>query len=132
MKKTIFKSVLTFFVIITSLLSCSKDDDSSAPTPSSRVVKYEVTGNFSGTLDATYILANGGGTNEVISSLPWIKEITYASTVPSVGILVGGFGGTSSQTISVKIFVGGQEISSTPGTTNSNGIIVVDSPDYIF
>lgn len=129
MKRTIFKSVFAIFFIVTILLSCSKDDDS---TPSSRVVKYEVTGNFSGTLDATYILANGGGTNEVISSIPWIKEITYASTVPSIGILVGGFGGNASQTITVKIFVGGEEISSTPETANSDGTIVVDSPDYIF
>ncbi len=91
-----------------------------------------MTGTFSGTLDATYITANGGGTNETIPSLPWTKNITYTSSASGTGITVGGSGGVAGETISVRVFAGGVIVSTTSGVANSSGILVVASPSYVF
>jgi hypothetical protein len=118
-------------IIIFSWLgvSCSEDD----PSPvKSRDIKFEVTGNFAGALSATYVNATGGGTNESISALPWNKTITYESTVPSMGLSVGGTGGVAGQTVRVKVFAGVALVSDTPGVADPSGMIVVASPTYIF
>ncbi len=111
------------------VLSCG-DDDGGVKT--SRNVKFEVSGNFSGSLDATYLTESGGGTTESIPSLTWTKTVNYASTVPSTSILVGGLGGSPGQAITVKVFAGGNLVSTTPGTATTDGVIVVSAPAYIF
>ena len=127
-KKLITRSLILLFVF--SILSC--DDDEGAPAANKRNVRFEVTGNFSGTMDATFITESGGGTNEMVTSLPWTKEINYAATVPSMSILVGGYDGVGGQSITLKVFAGGKLVSSTPGTANSNGIVAITSPPYVF
>ncbi|MBY0433037.1 MAG: hypothetical protein K2U26_02900 [Cyclobacteriaceae bacterium] len=108
---------------------CKKDD----PAPArSRDIRFEVSGNFTGKLDATFITASGGATNEDIPSLPWSKSITYASSVSGTTITIGGGGGVAGQTVTVKVFAGNKEVSSTPATANSSGIVVVVSPTYVF
>ena len=116
-------------IILVLLFACSKDEP--APTKS-RDIKFEVTGNFSGTIDATYITASGGATTESLPSLPWTKSIIYQSTVSGTTITIGGGGGVAGQTVKVKVFAGGLVVSDTPGVANSSGIIVVASPTYIF
>jgi len=128
------KKIILFSLVLMNsflLVSCDDDDDDVNPIKS-REIKFEVTGNFSGRMDATFITASGGGTNETISALPWTKSLTYSNTVQSTGITVGGGGGTPGQTIIVKVFAGGNMVSQTPGTANSAGIVVVASPSYIF
>lgn len=127
MRSFLTMGIVTLFLL--SLSNCKKDD----PTPAtSRDIRFEVSGNFTGNLDATFITASGGATNEDIPSLPWTKSITYASSVSGTTITIGGGGGVAGQTITVKIFAGNKEVSSTPGTANSAGIVVVASPTYIF
>jgi hypothetical protein len=109
--------------------SCSEDDSSPAK---SRDIKFEVTGNFTGALSATYVNATGGGTNESIPALPWNKTITYASTVPSMGLSIGATGGVAGQTIRVKVFAGGTLTSDTAAVADASGMMVVVSPTYIF
>lgn len=119
-------------IIITSLLlllSCGKDDVTPAK---SRDVKFEVTGNFGGKLDATFITSSGGATNESITSLPWTKSINYLSTASGTAITISGVSGVAGQTLTVKIFAGGTLISETPATATSDGIIVIVSPSYVF
>lgn len=125
--RTIFRAL--YLAILVLLLACSKDD----PTPTkSRDIKFEITGNFSGTIDATFITASGGATNESITSLPWTKSIVYQSTVSGTTITLGGGGGVAGQTLKVKVFAGGSVVSETPGVANSSGIIVIASPTYVF
>jgi len=130
--KTLAIAATSFLLLA---VSCKKDNNTSIPTPGpakSRAIKFEVTGNFSGTLDATYIAESGGGTSEDINSLPWNKSLNYATTASGTGLSVGGYGGVPGQTLTVKVFAGGNEVSSTSGTTKSDGIIVVVAPSYVF
>lgn len=110
-------------------LSCGKDE----PTKTkSRDIKFEITGNFSGTMNATFFTASGGATNESIPSLPWTKSITYQSSVSGTTITLDGSGGVAGQTLKVKIFAGGLVVSETPGVANNAGIIVIAAPAYVF
>jgi hypothetical protein len=118
-------------IVIFSWLAFSCSDDDSSPAKS-RDIKFEVTGNFTGTLSATYVNATGGGANESIPALPWTKTITYASTVPSTALSVGATGGLAGQTVRVKVFAGGTLISDTPGVADASGMLVVAAPTYVF
>lgn len=109
--------------------ACSDDDGGGS---GSREVKFEVTGNFSGQMNAVFLTASGGGTAESINSLPWSKTITYESSVPTAQIGVAGAGGSSGETLTVKVIVGGSEKSSTPGTATNSGSISVSAPAYAF
>lgn len=121
--------LLTSLILSLLLNACSNDE----PIPAkSREVKFEVSGNFSGTIDATYITASGGATNETLPSLPWTRSITYKSTLSGTTITLGGTGGVAGQTLKVKVFAGGSVVSETPGVANSSGVVVVASPTYIF
>lgn len=120
---------LLIIAILLFAVSCGKDD---VKPVKSRDIKFEVTGNFSGTMEATFITANGGATNESIPSLPWTKSITYQSSVSGTTITIGGGGGISGQTLKVKVFAGNSVVSETSGVANSSGIVVVASPTYIF
>ena len=119
-------SLITISILV---ISCDSDD---AIAPKNREIKFEVSGTFSGTLDATYITASAGGTNESIPTLPWTKNISYSSSAPSTGITVGGSGGVSGQSLTVKVFAGERLVSTTPGVSNNMGIVVVASPSYVF
>lgn len=44
----------------------------------SRNVRFEVTGNYSGRLTASFVLGNGANTLEDIPSLPWTRDVAYA------------------------------------------------------
>lgn len=125
-------SLIFFFSALFVTVSCNRDDDSDGGVTTSREVRFEVTGTFTGNIEATFFQSSGGATSEDIGSLPWTKEITYATTVPSIGIAVAGSGGNASETIRVKVFVGGSEKSVTPAMANNTGIIVVTTPSYIF
>ncbi|WP_306354146.1 hypothetical protein [Flavobacterium sp. '19STA2R22 D10 B1'] len=134
MKKSILKSIGIIAVVVMSLTSCSSSDDDNGGggNANQRNVKFEVTGNFTGDLSATFIVASGGAVSEDLPSLPWIKEITYEPSVSGTGISVGGTGGVAGQTLTVKIFSGGTLISTTPATANNNGTVTISAPSYIF
>lgn len=117
---------LIFLLLLTA---CSKDE--SAPAKS-RDIKFEVTGNYTGRLDATYFTASGGATNESLLSLPWSKSVVYQPSVAATSLTIAGGGGVSGQTLTLKVFAGGKMVSETPGVANSSGIIVIASPTYIF
>lgn len=74
--------------LILSLLSvlffaCKKDKDTST---GSRVVKYELTGTYSGKVSVGY--ANEDGVTQIVSNLtlPWSKEITVKNGVTAVAL----------------------------------------------
>jgi len=119
-------SILTLSLLA---FSCSKDEPSPAK---SRDIRFEVTGNFVGTLSVTYINASGRGANETIPSLPWNRDIIYASSVPSTALTVGGSGGSVGKTIRIKVFAGGSLKSERAGVADNSGMVVVASPSHIF
>lgn len=120
-----------------TLLGCGTNTSSptapSSPSPGgSRNVRFEVTGNYSGRLTASFVLGNGANTLEDIPSLPWTRDVTYAPTVIATAIAVGGTGGTAGQTLVLRVIVGGTQASSTPGTALVGGGINVASPPHTF
>ncbi len=112
------------------LSSCSKSDTAPAK---SRVIKFEVTSSSSAAVDLSisYITASGGATVESVTSLPWIKEITYAQTASATSLTAGGTASPGT-TITIKMSAGGKLESTTPATASSAGVVVVTSPSYIF
>lgn len=111
------------WVLITALtifVSCKKGSDTPSGN-SSRTIRYELTGNFTGTLIASYTTASGGTANDQVPSLPWNKEITYTPNLTAAIIAVSGNGGIAGQKVTVLIKKGGSQASSTVVTANSAG-----------
>lgn len=134
MMKTYFKKASLFLlIVILFLASCKKDKDSSGST-NSRIVTYEITGNFTGKLTIIYNDNVNGNTVVNDVTLPWTKEITYNSNVQGIGI--GGNAstmGTPGQTVTLKVYAGSKLIKSFPPVTaGSLGELTLPSFAYTF
>ncbi len=122
---------IAFIAALTILVSCKKDDDKK-PNTSSRTLRYEVTGNFTGTVIASYTTAAGSTANDPIT-LPWNKEVTYASSVTAAIILVTGNGGVAGQKVTVVIKRGGTQVGSPiEAVAESSGSFSKPAPVVIF
>ncbi|SHG69194.1 hypothetical protein [Flavobacterium defluvii] len=128
--KSILKTLAVVLTLAFTAVSCSSDNDDSSAA--SRDIKYEVTGNYAGQLDATYIEKGGNALNENINALPWTKEFTADAGTNGVTLNVGGTGGTAGQTITVKIYAGGNVVKELTATANNDGIIVAVLTPYVF
>lgn len=128
MKKMFLLAATTLLVGLASisLTSCSKKSDS--PQPNTKAVKYELTGNYTGHIFVVFTDQNGGTANEIVSSLPWTKELTVQSSIVAVGF--GGQTsapnyGASGQTITAKLYVGNQLKQSGTTAADANGTIIL-------
>ncbi|MES3016784.1 MAG: hypothetical protein V4721_03350 [Bacteroidota bacterium] len=101
------KLTIALITILALSVSCKKENKDD--TGSSRTLRYEVTGNFSGTLFASYTTASGGTANDQVP-LPWTKEITYTSNVDAAIIALSGNGGTAGQKITLVIKRGDKQV----------------------
>ena len=112
--------------------SCDKDSKDN-PSGSSRLIRYEVTGNFTGTFSAAYTPISGGVTSEDFTTLPWSKEITYAAGVAGASIGVSGTGGVAGQKVKLTIKRGGTQIG-TPieQTAGSSGTFSIVGQPVVF
>lgn len=127
MKKMFLLAIATFLVglVSSSLTSCSKKNDN--PPSGSTVVKYELTGNYTGRIFVAFTDQNGGTANETVS-LPWSKELTVQNSIIAVG-----FGGQTSapnygaggQTITAKLYIGNQLKQSGTSTADVNGAVTL-------
>lgn len=117
MKTTILKCTILLLVLMVSY-SCSKDKDNNN---NSRVVTYELTGNYTGAKFASYTTATGGTANETVATLPWTKEITYNSNVTAATFAISGNGGTPGQQVTLVIKKGGVVTSTTTATADNTG-----------
>lgn len=130
------KAILKTFAIVLTLaftaVSCSSDNDDNNSAPASREVKYEVTGNYTGKMDVTYMEKSGAPLIEDINTLPWTKEFTADADSDGALVHTGGYGGVKGQTLTAKIYVGGKIVSELTGTADNDGIIVVHPKTYIF
>lgn len=129
MKKQIRLAVLSIFATFT-MLSCSKDEVSSGG--SSREIKYEITGNYSGKLIVAAATNNGLAEAFEVDKLPWTTSFTAKSSVNTlVMVATGGSGlGKKGETVTLKIYVGGKEVDASTGTALSDGIISVSTTPY--
>lgn len=129
--KSILKTLAIVLTLAFTAVSCSSDDDNSKPG-SSRDVKYEITGNYTGELSATFFDKGGNPLNEDVTKLPWTKEVTVDASVQGITMSAGGHGGIKDQTLTAKIYVGGQVVKETTAKTNNDGIIVLTLAPYLF
>ena len=113
--------------------SCDKNSKDNPSGNTSRVIRYEVTGNFTGTFSAAYTPTSGGITSEDFTALPWSKEITYAASVTGASIGVSGTGGVAGQKVKLIIKRGGTQIG-TPieQTAGSSGTFSIAGQPIIF
>lgn len=131
MKKTVLITLTAFLAIAFTFVSCKKDDTPDEPRKNSRSVKYEITGNYTGKLN---IVTNSNiGTMDSYNdiSVPWTKELTYPDNVIFVGI--GGNSSTvgiAGQTVTLKVYSGGNLIYTKIVTAGTNGLIGL--PTYAF
>jgi hypothetical protein len=116
--KISFLKCTSFLLILLLVFSCSKDKDNNN---NSRVVTYELTGNYTGVKFASYTTATGGTVNETVATLPWTKEITYNSSVTAAAFAISGNGGTTGQQVTLVIKKGGAVISTTTATADNAG-----------
>lgn len=123
---------IALITALTVFASCSKDDGNK-PENTSRTLSYEVTGNFTGNIFASYTTASGGTVNEQIASLPWNKEITFEPGVTAAILAISGNGGASGQKAAIEIKRGGNQVGSpTNATANASGSFTVAAPVVIF
>ncbi|MCR4032964.1 MULTISPECIES: MmpS family transport accessory protein [Flavobacterium] len=129
--KTQLKQIMLMLTLVFTFASCSSDDDKGSGT-NSRDVKYEITGNYTGTLSTTYFEKGGNVLNEDITKLPWTKEFTAEAKSLGASINASGYGGTAGQTLTGKIYVGGKLQNELTATATSDGIIVLPLTPYVF
>ena len=110
--------------------SCEGEKENLSNT--SRTLRYELTGNYSGTTIASYTTANGGTANEQVSSIPWTKELTYSGTVTAAILAVSGNNGTAGQELTIVIKRGNSQVSSTKVVANSIGSFTIAAPVITF
>ncbi len=110
--------ILKHSLLLLFFFSCTKKTDDNI---SSRLVTYELTGNFTGSKFASYTTATGGTTNESVSALPWSKEITYNTSVTAATFAISGNGGTPGQQVTLVIKKGGNITSTTIATADNAG-----------
>lgn len=122
--------MLSVFAFVMMFGACKKDD--STNNNSSRVLKYEISGSYSGSVVASYTTATGGTVNETVTVLPWSKEITYASNVSAAIIAISGNGGTAGQQVTVTVKRGGTQVSSTTATAGNAGSFSRSAPVVTF
>jgi hypothetical protein len=126
---SILKLIALNFLALLFFQSCSKDEVTAS---GSRAVKYEITGDFTGSFIVAAVVANGSFETFEVKKLPWIYEFTAAKTVTQVGASATGTGGRDGQKASYKVYVGGKEVSSGAGTAISGGIIQLNPKYYVF
>lgn len=122
---------LTYFLILFLIISSCNNDSNSSQSPSSRNVKYEITGSATGSFDTTYISSSGSGENEIFTALPWSKEFTADASVSGITLQAAVSGAVPGQTISAKILVGGVVKREGIGVVQNNNIGIVVLQPYV-
>ena len=122
------KLLLTFLIVIASLFtSCKSDDDSPTNGENVRQVRYEISGNFSGSLLVAYDKPNGMGMLDSIPSLPWSTTVTYNEGLNNLGFGGGSYEeGNPNETVNVRIFSASNQIINETFTAGSTGILVIE------
>ena len=120
---------IALFTSLTVFASCNSDE-ANEPQNTSRTLRYELTGSFSGSnIIVAYTIASGATVAEQITSLPWNKEITFASTVGGFNMVVSGAG----QQVTLVIKKNGIQLGTpTTSTADAGGTFTISSPVITF
>lgn len=124
----LFKTVLTI-LIIAFATSCSNDDNNT--TADSRNIKYELTGNATGTYDVVYITGSNTGASAIPTTLPWTKEIVAQSGPFAATMNCSVSGATPGKTITAKIYVGGVVKKEQTETVKADGTAIIVGLQYL-
>lgn len=123
-----------FFLLLALLLNgCKKENNNNNQ---SRLVKYEITGNYTGRL--TIVYADETGVLQTVTnvSLPWSKSFTAQAAVQSVTFNASTTGtavvGVAGQTATAKLFIGSAVVKSNQQTADATGRIQFSSLLYVF
>jgi hypothetical protein len=132
-KIVLFTAVLLLLSLNLFLTSCGDDDP--APDNKSRNVKFELTGTYTGKVDVTYTLANGGIQSFSDIQLPWTKELVYENDV--LGLAFTGSGEISAanvpgQTVNIKIYSNNNVVKTGSATVDNNQVLVFPALSYLF
>jgi len=130
--KSILKTLAIVMTLAFTAVSCSSDNDDNGSGSGSRDVKYEITGNYTGTASVTYFEKGGNALNEDLTKLPWTKEFTAEAKSMGASLSASGYGGVAGQTLTGKLYVGGKLENELTATANSDGIIVLSLTPYVF
>lgn len=128
--KTLNRFKIVWLLLSVVFFSCSKSDTPSGS--SERKITYTITGNYSGTLFASYTTSNGGTQNEQLLSVPWQKEIVYAANVTAAIIAITGNGGVAGQQVTVVVKKGNTQLSTTSATADGSGSFSKAAPVITF
>lgn len=125
------KLAIAFITALSVFTSCSKDN---VTNNSSRTIRYELTGNFTGNnIIIAYTTASGGTITEQIVSLPWTKEITFDAGVSGANITISGAGGIAGQQATLIVKKGGNPVGSpTTATADARGTLTIAGPVVVF
>jgi hypothetical protein len=127
MKKQI-QTLILFSALCVGFFSC-KDKGTDA-TPSGRDVKYELTGDFTGTFILVATTNNDNFEVIEVNKLPWKLEFTAKASIKQIIIQGSGTGGQQGQKATLKTYVSGKEVSTGSGTALSVGAISVTNQLY--
>ncbi len=116
------KLFLFLAVAAVSLTSCSSDDDN--PVSSSREIKYEITGDYSGAGITINYVENGGGSSTTATSLPWSRTYTADQDTFGGSFSAGAGDGTPGETVTLKIYQGDTLLEAVDATAGPDGMIV--------
>ncbi len=136
MKKTKNLLLLGLLAITAILNSCSKDSDKNPGGETT--IKYEVTGNYTGQMTVVFTNETGSNGSELVTSLPWSKEVKVKNATPGNGVGFGGGWmpgqplGAAGQSVTAKIYANGTEKTKANTTTNNSGGISIPSLAYTF
>ncbi|MBX2946892.1 MAG: hypothetical protein KF725_13740 [Cyclobacteriaceae bacterium] len=96
-------------------------------------MRYEITGNFSGTLTVVYTSLTGGSRVENNVPMGWSMEMEYPASTSSIGIgAQASTLGSPGQTAVIKIVVDGKEVKSSSATAGSLGEMIIPTISYSF
>jgi len=112
------RTLFSFLFVLLVFPSCEKTDQDNQ---SYRKLRYELTGNFTGSLVASYTTASGGTANETVTTLRWNKEITYSADVTAAVMAISGNGGSPGQQVTIDVIQLGTPVATTVATANSSG-----------
>ncbi|GAB2824875.1 hypothetical protein [Ferruginibacter profundus] len=133
MKKNINWLFLLLTTVSLFLQACNKNDGDRLPANNTRVVKYEITGNYTGKLTVVYNDNVNGNTLVNDVAVPWSKEVTYLQNITGIGIgAQASMPGTLGQTATLKIYVNGTEVKRSSGSAGTSGELILPAIAYVF
>ena len=127
--KKIKNAFLTLF-LATTLISCSDDDQDYSVQRFDRNITFKVIGEYSGNLNVAYANPtdnNGVTPGEVLSVIPWQKNIEYAKKIKLTAAYISGQNGQPNEIVQLQVFSNGELIETEIGIADDQGRIFVET-----